>query len=98
MAANRKLTPLLSDRTIQSVSQEENQIQIAFTDGSTLRIKTGLPAPEIGFSGRRIQKVRQTQALMNLDFEDGSTAGIQMAEAMSSVMLRDGQGVLEYAD
>jgi hypothetical protein len=98
MAANRKLTPLLSGRTIQSVSQEENQIHIAFTDGSTLRIRTGLPAPEIGFSGRRVQKVRQTQALMNLDFEDGSTAEIQMAEVMSSVMLRDGQGVLEYAD
>lgn len=98
MAANRKLTPLLSGRTVQSVSLEENLIRIAFTDGSTLRIKTALPAPEIDFSGRRVQKVRQTQALMNLDFEDGSTAEIRLAEAMSSVMLRDGQGVLEYAD
>lgn len=97
MAANRKLTPLLRGRTVQSVSLEENLIRIAFTDGSILRIKTAGQAL-VDFSSRRVQKVRQTQALMNLDFEDGSTAEIRLAEAMSSVMLRDGQGVLEYAD
>ncbi len=98
MAANKKLTPLLSGRMTHSVSQIDALATISFTDGSSLMIKTGSPLRELDYQNRRVQKVRQSGALMNLDFEDGSTAEIQLAEATSSVMLRNSQGVLEYAD
>ncbi len=98
MAANRKLTPLLSGRMVQAVSQIGALATVSFTDGSSLMIKTGSPLEQLDFQNRRVQKVRQKSTVMNLDFEDGSTAEIQLAEAMSSVMLRDGKGVLEYAD
>ncbi len=98
MAANKKLTPLLGGRTVQAVSQIGALATVSFADGSSLMIKTGAPLGQLDFQNRRVQKVRQKSTLMNLDFEDGSTAEIQLAEAMSSVMLRDGQGMLEYAD
>ncbi len=98
MAANKKLTPLLSGRTVQAVSQIGALATVSFTDGSSLMIKTGAPLSQLDFQNRQVQKVRQKSTLMNLDFADGSTAEIWLAEAMSSVMLRDGKGLLEYAD
>ena len=98
MAANKKLTPILAGRTVSSVSQVENLLSISFSDGSTMRIKTAGQSGGLELQDRRVQKVRQTGIVMNLDFEDGSTAEIALAEAMACVMLRDGQGVLEYAD
>jgi hypothetical protein len=47
---------------------------------------------------RTVKKVRQRGDLMDLDFEDGSFAEIKLAEATSSVMLRDRDNKLEYAD
>jgi hypothetical protein len=98
MAANKKLTPILAGRTVASLSQFENLLSIRFADGSTLSIKTAGPAAGLESAARTVAKVRQSGALMNLDFDDGSTAGIALAEAMSSVILRDKDGRLEYAD
>jgi hypothetical protein len=98
MAANRKLTPLLTGRTVATLSQFENHLSILFGDGSTLSIKTAGPVADLDFQSRTVLKVRQTGAVLNLDFSDASTAEIRLAEAMSSVMLRDGRGTLEYAD
>ena len=47
---------------------------------------------------RRIEKVRQEGATLHLDFADGSTMQILLAGATSSVMVRDKDGKLEYAD
>ena len=98
MAANKKLTPLISGRTIHTVSQIDALATISFTDGSSLMIKTGSPLRQLELQNLRVQKVRQSGTQMSLDFEDGATAEIELAEATSSVMLRDGRGVLEYAD
>ncbi len=49
-------------------------------------------------AGRKVKAVRQTGALMQVDFEDGSTMEIQLKEATSSVMVRDGAQNMEYAD
>ncbi len=97
MARNQKLTPLLAGRTIQSASQSDNVLTVTFTDGSTMKIKTGAPGPAGSLPGHTVKAVRQTGTVMNLDL-DGSTATIRLAEATSSVMLRDAKGVMEYAD
>ena len=98
MASNRKLTPILAGRTITSIEKAESLLIIGFTDGSTMKVKMGSPAISVDFVNRRILKVRQSGAVFNLDFDDDSTMEIQLAEAMSSVMLRNGNGALEYAD
>jgi hypothetical protein len=98
MAANKKLTPLLAGRTVRAVSQIDALATFSYSDGSALMIKTGSPLARLDFQDRRVLKVRQTGTLMNLDFEDGTSAEIALAEAMSSVLLRDKDGRLEYAD
>jgi hypothetical protein len=98
MAANKKLTPILTGRTVASLSQFENLLSILFSDGSTMSIKTAGPVAGLEGAAPTVDKVRQTGALMNLDFVDGTTAEIALAEAMSSVILRDKVGRLEYAD
>ena len=48
--------------------------------------------------GRKIQAVQQSDTDLILQFEDGSTVRIKLAEPTSSVMVRDGQNKMEYAD
>jgi hypothetical protein len=49
-------------------------------------------------SGRAVTGVRQDGPTLNLDFSDGSTLQIKLADPASSVMLRNKQGKMEYAD
>jgi hypothetical protein len=49
-------------------------------------------------ASRAISGVRQDGPTLNLDFADGSTLQIKLADAASSVMLRDKQGKMEYTD
>ena len=98
MALNRKLTPLIAGRTVQSAVQADAVLTVGFGDGSTLRIKTaGTEAAAIP-AGAAVKAVRQKADVLTLDFADGSSAEIKLAEATSSVMLRNGAGALEYAD
>ena len=47
---------------------------------------------------RQIDSVRQVNGTLYLDFADGSTMQMQLAGPMSSMMVRDKAGKLEYAD
>ncbi len=47
---------------------------------------------------RQIEKVRQEGAMLYLDFADRSMMQIMLAGPTSSVMVRDKDGKLEYAD
>jgi hypothetical protein len=42
--------------------------------------------------------VRQEGAVLHLDFADGSTMQVKLADPASSVMVRDKDDKLEYAD
>jgi hypothetical protein len=48
--------------------------------------------------GRKVQAVQQSDTDLVLQFEDGSTVRIKLAEPASSVMVRDAQNKMEYAD
>jgi len=47
---------------------------------------------------RKVQSVQQSDTDLVLQFEDGSTLRIKLAEPTSSVMVRDAQNKMEYAD
>ena len=49
-------------------------------------------------AGRTVKAVRQTDDLLDIDFEDGSTLEIRLKEPTSSVMVRDKDHKLQYAD
>ncbi len=98
MALNKKLTPIIAGRTVKSAAQADDGLRIGFGDGSTMRIKTaGTDAPAIR-AGAAVKAVRQKDDVFTLDFADGPSVTIKLAEATSSVMLRNSTGTLEYAD
>ena len=47
---------------------------------------------------RKVQAVQQSDTDLVLQFEDGSTMRVKLAEPTSSVMVRDAQNKMEYAD
>ncbi len=98
MGPNEKLTPILAGRKVKSASQGDNLLVVTFTDGSTMKVRTRAPAPVAALQAHTIQMVRQGGVVMEFDFTDNSKARIRLAEATSSVMLRDANGKFEYAD
>ncbi len=48
--------------------------------------------------GRVIASVGQTDEELTIQFQDGSIIHIKLAEPTSSVMVRDAQNKMEYAD
>ena len=99
MAANHKLTKILKGRTISGTAQSaDNVLTITFTDGSKLTVKTAPASTNTAATGGTIDKVRQQNTEFDLDLQGGGTIAITTAEATSSVLLRDKDGKLEYAD
>ena len=48
--------------------------------------------------GRKIQAVQQADRDLTIQFEDGSAVHIKLAEPTASVLVRDAQNKMEYAD
>jgi hypothetical protein len=48
--------------------------------------------------GRKIQAVQQADRDLTIQFEDGSAVHIRLAEPTASVLVRDAQNKMEYAD
>ena len=99
MASNQKLTRLIAGRAIKASAQADNLLTLTFSDDSTMRIKVAPAATNAAVNaGAKVKKVRQKGTGFDLDFEDNTTWTVQLAEATSSVLLRDHAGKMEYAD
>jgi hypothetical protein len=100
MARNQKLTPIIAGRTIAQIGWEAATAVLHFDDGSVMRIQTpASPTPDAPpMKLGTVRAVRQSTAAIAFDLQDGSTVQIPLAEATSSVMLRDAKGAMEYAD
>jgi uncharacterized protein YjlB len=97
MASNHQLTGVLKGRKITSTQSQENELRIGFDDGSTMTVQTG-GAVSSAATGGTVKAVRQQDDRLHLDFEDGGTWEIQTAEPTASVLVRDKDHTLEYAD
>ena len=98
MHANPKLTKVIAGRTISATSQAEGALILTFDDGSTMRVKTAASNSNDAATDGKVVKVRQQGTDLSLDLADGKSVLIQTAEATSSVLLRDKNGKMEYAD
>jgi hypothetical protein len=97
MASNHKLTSVLKGRTITVTQSQGDELRISFDDGSTMTVRTtGISSSAT--TGGKVKAVRQQDTHLSLDFEEGGTLEIQTAEATASVMVRDKNHRLEYAD
>ena len=97
MTSNHKLTGVLKGRTISGTSNQNDTMTLHFDDGSTMTVKTA-GSSNSASTGSAIAAVRQQDTTLELAFENGQTLQIQTAEATSSVMVRDKNHAMEYAD
>lgn len=97
MASNHKLTNLLKGRRVKSTSNTNNKMTIHFDDDSVMTIHTA-GSSNSGMTGGTVKAVRQQDTDLHVDFDEGSTLSIKLAEATSSVMVRNKDEDLEYAD
>lgn len=99
-AANHKLTTAIAGRTLSGTANATGETTLTFSDGSKLTAKTAPSSTNSATNGGTVSKVRQSvePPALHLDMKDGSTLEIALAEATSSVMLRDKDGNMEYAD
>ncbi len=97
MAANHKLTGVLQGRIIEGVVPQGSLLTVSLDDGSVVTIKTGGEAGGAAV-GKTVQSVRQSGVNLDLDFTDQSSWRITLAEATSSVMVRDKNHAMVYAD
>lgn len=102
MVSNHKLTTVLKGRTIKEARTADGVLTVRFDDGSTMTVKTASgDAPQVGENvgaAGPVEAVRQTGTLLRLDFNDGTVLDVPTAEVTSSVMVRDKNHALEYAD
>lgn len=101
MNANRKLTSIIKGRTISSVAEQtdQNSLDITFSDDSKMHIKTGggqIAADSL--KSLTISHIQQDGTTLRLVSTDNASTDIPLNEATSSVMLRDKDNQLEYAD
>lgn len=97
MTSNHKLTGVLKGRTISGTSNQGDVLTILFDGGSKMTVQTA-GASHSAATGGTVKAVRQQGTALALDFEAGGTLEIQTAEETSSVMVRDKDGGMEYAD
>ena len=97
MASNHKLSGVITGRTILSLSTDSGRLSATFENGSTMSVKLGATPPDTTKTGT-VRAVRQSGTTLNIDYEDGSTLEIETMEESSSVMLRDSNHKMEYAD
>ena len=88
---------MLKGRTITGTHHQDHRLIVAFHDGSTMTVHTA-GSPTSPATGGTIAKVRQRGTQLALYCEDGTTLPIPLAEASSSVMVRDKHHTLQYAD
>lgn len=97
MTSNHKLTDVLKGRKITSTSNSGGVMTIGFDNGSTMTVQTGNTGSNSASSGT-IEKVQQGGKELVLVMDGGSTMTIPLAEETSSVMVRDKDNTMEYAD
>lgn len=97
MTSNHKLTNVLKGRTLRAAQPSGRVLTLTFHDGSTMTVKTATDATQTA-TGGTVKAVRQQGTRLDLDFEEGDSLEITTEEATSSVMVRDKNHALEYAD
>jgi hypothetical protein len=96
MSANQKLIDVIKGRTMKMVTQECGTVVVVFDDHSALRVKVyGSPNVHVP-TGGRVASVRDHEAEPSLACEDGSIVTSRVADAGSSVTVRNENNQVEY--
>jgi hypothetical protein len=94
MPRNQKLTKVIAGRTVKAATAEPVGVLVVFDDQSKMKIKTAGPATIP--PGGKVKSVHESRAEFKIGFEDGPSATLSLADAGSSVAVRDKNNAVEY--
>ena len=94
MAINQELSSVVEDRVLKSC--RESRVEIAFQDGSTMKVKVMESNSPPLREGSQIRRVYEDGTEFVIDCEDGTTLSLQLIEPGNSVSVRDKNGAVEY--
>ena len=97
MEINERLTRIIRGRSIELVTQEEGLATIIFDDYSTMRVKVAGGPTMNTLAESKIEFVGEGGTQLTLVGEDSGTATLRLAQAGSSVTVKDESGQMEYA-
>lgn len=100
MNQNKKLSKLISGRSITDVVQSKNKntLNVTLDDNSRMTIKTSGEVNKADLKGLKIDKVQQQDTTLRLIGTDNKTVDVTLDEATSSVIMRDKDGGFAYSD
>ena len=96
MAINQELSQVVEDRVVESCRENANEVEIAFRDGSTMRVGIMEANSPPLREGSRVRRVYEDGTEFMIECENSTSLSLQLIEPGSSVSLRDRDGVVEY--
>jgi hypothetical protein len=96
MAINQELSSVVEDRVVKNCREGPSEVEIAFQDGSTMKVKVMESNSPPLREGSQIRRVYEDGTEFVIDCEDGTTLSLQLIEPGNSVSVRDKNGAVEY--
>jgi len=96
MAINQELSSVIEDRVVKSCREGPSEVEIAFQDGSTMKVKVMESNSPPLREGSQVRRVYEDGTEFMIDCEDGTTLSLQLIEPGNSVSVRDKDGAVEY--
>src|SRR5260221_14092019 len=83
MAINQELSNVVEDRVVKSCREGPSEVEIAFQDGSTVRVKDMESNSPPFREGSQVRRVYEDGTEFIIDCEDGTTLSLQLIERVN---------------
>ncbi len=96
MAINQELSQVVQDRVVESCRENANEVEIAFRDGSTMRVGIMEANSPPLREGSRVRRVYEDGTEFMIECENSTSLSVQLIAPGNSVLVRSRDGAVEY--
>ena len=96
MAINQELSQVVEGRVVESCQENASEVEIAFHDGSTMRVGIMEANSPPLREGSRTRRVYEDGTEFMIECENSTSLSVQLIEPGKSVSVRDRDGTVEY--
>jgi hypothetical protein len=96
MAINQELSEVLKDRVVKRCQEDRSQVEIAFHDGSMMRVAIMEANSPPLREGSQVRRVYEDGTELTIECENSTSLSLQLIEPGKSVSVLDRNGAVEY--
>ena len=96
MAINQELSQVVEGRVVESCRENASEVEIAFHDGSTMRVGIMEANSPPLREGSRVRRVYEDGTEFMIECENGTSLSVQLIAPGNSVLVRSRDGTVEY--